>query len=109
MNTCIVGIDPGASGALAFLFAGNRETVSAHDMPLVDGKVCAATLADQLRVMKPDVAFIEYRRITPQAGRCLSLQLWRLVRRNQGRRARARHPAPYRHIRDMEAPFQSQL
>jgi hypothetical protein len=68
MNTCIVGIDPGASGALAFLFAGNRETVSAHDMPLVDGKVCAATLADQLRVMKPDVAFIEYVASRPKQG-----------------------------------------
>lgn len=67
-NTCVVGIDPGASGALAFLFAEHSNTVSAEDMPLADGKVCAATLAERLRIMKPDVAFLEYAASRPGQG-----------------------------------------
>jgi hypothetical protein len=68
MNTCVCGIDPGASGALAFLFAEHSNTVSAEDMPIADGKVCAATLADRLRIMKPDVAFLEYVASRPKQG-----------------------------------------
>lgn len=67
-NICVAGIDPGASGAVAFLFSGNPGTVSAQDMPLADGKVCGAQLADILRVMKPDYAFIEYVASRPKQG-----------------------------------------
>lgn len=67
-NTCICGIDPGASGALAFLFADHPRTVSAEDMPLANSQVCAATLADRLRIMKPDVAFLEYVASRPKQG-----------------------------------------
>ena len=68
MNLCIVGVDPGASGALAFLFSEHPRHVSVEDMPLADGKVCAAQLAEKLRIMKPDHACLEFVHAMPGQG-----------------------------------------
>lgn len=67
-NICICGIDPGASGALAFLFSDHQSTVSVEDMPLVNKKVCPAQLAEMLRVMKPDVVYVEEVHAMPKQG-----------------------------------------
>lgn len=57
-NICILGIDPGLSGALAFYFPV-QQVVSAEDMPVVAGDVDAATLAARIIQMRPDVAIVE--------------------------------------------------
>jgi crossover junction endodeoxyribonuclease RuvC len=59
VDRCIVGIDPGLSGAIAFYFPGIPTRVSAEDMPVVAGELNAAGLADRIRKMRPDVAVIE--------------------------------------------------
>lgn len=41
MSRCILGIDPGLSGALAFFFANHPERVATEDMPTAAGDVDA--------------------------------------------------------------------
>jgi hypothetical protein len=41
---CILGIDPGISGAIAFFFPVAPDRVAAEDMPVVAGEVDCATL-----------------------------------------------------------------
>ena len=53
----IVGIDPGVSGALAWL--NNGQLVAVHDMPAVDKHVNAALLCQLLLELPADVAAIE--------------------------------------------------
>jgi len=56
---CILGIDPGLTGALAFYFPSHPMLVGIHDMP-IDGKsVDGYELAKIIRQYNPDVAFIE--------------------------------------------------
>jgi crossover junction endodeoxyribonuclease RuvC len=57
--TCILGIDPGASGALAFYYLETRDRVAVEDMPLVDGGISSALLAQTIRKMGPRMAMIE--------------------------------------------------
>lgn len=59
MNQCILGLDPGLSGAFAFYFTDYPTRVSAHDMPVVNNVVDSANLADAIARMKPDYAVIE--------------------------------------------------
>jgi crossover junction endodeoxyribonuclease RuvC len=59
VDRCILGIDPGLSGALSFFFPGIPERVAVEDMPVAAGEVNAAGLADRIRRMRPDVAIIE--------------------------------------------------
>lgn len=56
---CILGVDPGASGALAFYWPAKPDLIAVEDMPITDGKVCPAQLADMVRTMKPDCAWLE--------------------------------------------------
>ena len=56
---CILGIDPGASGAIAFYFTNAADRVSVKDMPTVDGAISSALLADIIRCHGPCVAVIE--------------------------------------------------
>lgn len=55
----ILGVDPGASGAIAFLFADHPERVSVEDMPVVNGGVSGALLASRLKQMAPTEAIVE--------------------------------------------------
>ena len=68
MTRCILGIDPGASGALAFYFADHPERVAVDDQPLVAGEIDAVTLAKRIAIMGPDVAFIERVNAMPGQG-----------------------------------------
>lgn len=58
-NLCIMGADPGASGAVSFYFTDHPATVSVEDTPIADGLVDGATLAARIEIMRPDLAIIE--------------------------------------------------
>lgn len=68
MTQCIVGIDPGISGAVAFFFTAAPDMVSAEDAPVVAGMLDAATLAARIRQMKPDMAIVEQVSARPGQG-----------------------------------------
>jgi hypothetical protein len=55
---CILGIDPGLSGACAFFFPSAPDRVAAEDMPVVAGEVDAATLAARILQMGPAFAVV---------------------------------------------------
>lgn len=57
--TCILGIDPGISGGLAFYFPTEPDKISAEDMPVAAGEVDAATLAQRINQFRPTLAVIE--------------------------------------------------
>lgn len=57
---CILAIDPGVSGAIAFYHPSAQGTVAVEDMPQADGSVDAVTLAKRVALMAPDVAFVEH-------------------------------------------------
>ena len=58
-EVCILGVDPGLSGAVAFYFPSQPMRVSVHDMPLADGEVCAPLLAEMVTDYQPLLAVIE--------------------------------------------------
>ena len=57
--TCVLGIDPGLTGALAFFFPSHPDRVSVHDMPVVDGEVSVSALIATIKQMAPDMALVE--------------------------------------------------
>ena len=65
---CILGIDPGLSGAIAFLFPSALNRVLAEEMPVVNGEVDAVTLADRIRQMSPTFAIVERVHNMPRDG-----------------------------------------
>lgn len=67
-NLCIMGIDPGISGAIAFYFTDAPDRVSVDDVPTVAGEIDSVTLAERIRQMKPDVAIIEQVGAMPKQG-----------------------------------------
>lgn len=56
---CILGIDPGLEGALAYFFPDRPERIACEDMPVVAGNVDAVTLAAGIESMMPDEVFLE--------------------------------------------------
>lgn len=66
--TCILGIDPGISGAVAFYFpdAGNR--VAVEDVPVAGGEISAPHLASMIRRYSPTMAVIEKVSAMPGQG-----------------------------------------
>jgi len=65
---CIMGIDPGKSGALAFYFPTHPERVSVFDAPCVNNHLDAAGMADLVRQFKPDACVIEQVGAMPGQG-----------------------------------------
>lgn len=65
---CIVGLDPGLTGALAFYWPDYPERISAEDMPVADKRVDAASLAERLRQMRPTFAVVESVNAMPGQG-----------------------------------------
>jgi hypothetical protein len=72
--TCILAIDPGVTGALAFYLTEFPDRVSALDMPLVDGEVNPHELRDTIQTYKPTCAIIEHVGPMPRDG---VRQAWR--------------------------------
>lgn len=66
--TCILGIDPGVSGAIAFYFPAHPDRVSAEDVPTVNGTISASILHERIEQMKPDMALIELVSAMPGQG-----------------------------------------
>jgi hypothetical protein len=66
--SCILGIDPGLTGACAFFFPSAPDRIAAEDMPLVAGEVDAATLAARILQMGPAFAVVERVASMPKQG-----------------------------------------
>ena len=56
---CIMAIDPGLTGAIAFLYPAAPERVAVEDMPVCDGEVDVAALLRSIRKMGPTLAIVE--------------------------------------------------
>jgi hypothetical protein len=67
---CILGVDPGIGGAIAFYFPEAPDRAAAEDMPVVDGNVDCATLGARIRQMSPDLAIVE--RVASRPGQGVS-------------------------------------
>jgi hypothetical protein len=74
---CIVGIDPGQQGAIAFYFPSAPHLVAVEDMPLAGDHVDAVTLADRISQMRPDMAVIENVHSMPKQGVASSFKFGR--------------------------------
>jgi len=64
---CILAIDPGLTGALAFLFPAH-DAITAEDMPVVSGDIDPATLVARIAQMRPDMAIVEHVASRPGQG-----------------------------------------
>lgn len=63
----IVGVDPGLSGAVAWLEDGNL--IDAIDVPIMDGRIDASTLADMINSHPlPDIVVVEKVSSMPNQG-----------------------------------------
>ena len=64
----ILAIDPGITGALAFLEISHPMRVAVFDMPVLDGDVNPHALRDIIQHWKPDHAVIERAASRPKQG-----------------------------------------
>ncbi|MDT3686483.1 MAG: hypothetical protein RO009_15725 [Pseudorhodoplanes sp.] len=65
---CILGIDPGVTGGVAFYFPDQPTVIVAEDIPNVAGEVDADAFAARLKQMRPDFAVIERAGAMPGQG-----------------------------------------
>ena len=68
MSDCILGIDPGVTGAIAFFFPETTSRIVAQDLPLANGEISAPLLADLIRTYAPSLAIIERVSAMPGQG-----------------------------------------
>lgn len=71
MRVC--GVDPGMTGALAFLDHGNLKDL--WDMPVFDGRVDGGRVADLLTAWKPSIVCLEWTQPMPKNGVIASFSL----------------------------------
>lgn len=67
-DICILGIDPGSSGAIALYWPSAPHMIIAEDVPTVDGTIDPAALARRLEEARPAVAMIELVGAMPKQG-----------------------------------------
>ena len=65
---CVMGIDPGLTGGIAFYFEAVPERVSVMDMPVVAGEVDPHALERRIRQLGPTMAIIERQGPQPRDG-----------------------------------------
>lgn len=65
---CVLGIDPGLTGALAFIFQDDPNRVAIEDMPIADGDISAPLLSAIIRKYSPSYAAIEFVASMPGQG-----------------------------------------
>jgi hypothetical protein len=65
---CILAIDPGLTGAVAFYFPSIAERVAVDDMPVVNGEVDPHALERRINQLGPTMAFIERQGPQPRDG-----------------------------------------
>ena len=68
MYKCFMGIDPGASGAVAFYFPEFPTKVSVVDFSLVDGEINCSALANLIKGHDPQLVVIEQVHSMPKQG-----------------------------------------
>jgi hypothetical protein len=66
VEPCIIGIDPGISGAIAFYFPIVPDRIAAEDVPVAAGEIDAATLSKRILQMAPTTAIVE--KVWPRPG-----------------------------------------
>lgn len=59
VGRCILGVDPGSSGAIAFYLPDDGGVVIVEDVPTADRMVDAVTLSARIRAMAPTGAIVE--------------------------------------------------
>jgi hypothetical protein len=67
-GTCVMGVDPGLSGAIAFYFVGHPHGVSVDDVPVAGGQVDPVALTALIRNFAPAVAIVELVHSMPKQG-----------------------------------------
>lgn len=67
-DKCVMGVDPGCSGAVAFFFPEHRSRVAVYDMPVIGKEINAAELSALMLQYKPDVAIVEAVHAMPRQG-----------------------------------------
>lgn len=65
---CILGVDPGLSGAIAWYFPDTPESVTVEDVPVVASEIDAATLTRRISQLRPTMAVIELVAARPGQG-----------------------------------------
>jgi len=65
---CVLGIDPGVTGGVAFYFTADPSSIIAEDIPVVDGEVNIAALKQRIAQLNPDMAVIERASSMPKQG-----------------------------------------
>ena len=71
---CIMAVDPGLTGAVAFYYPSVSDHVAVHDMPVVESAVNASALRDLVGDYGPNIAIIERVGPMPRDG---VMQAWR--------------------------------
>lgn len=67
-GSCIMGVDPGVSGAIAFYWWSAPDRIAVEDVPTAGGEIDAATLAKRILIMAPCAAFVEKVHSMPKQG-----------------------------------------
>jgi len=65
---CIMGIDPGAKGGIAYYFPSVPGMISVEDMPMIGKQVNGAALASRINQMRPTLAVVEAVHAMPKQG-----------------------------------------
>src|SRR3954467_9838041 len=65
---CILGVDPGISGALGFSCSARPDHAAAEDMPVAGGEIDPVTLARRIAQRRPVVAGVERGSARPRQG-----------------------------------------
>ena len=65
---CIMGLDPGVSGAVAFYYPEQRAGISVYDVPTVGKEINASALYALIKKYSPDLAIVESVHAMPRQG-----------------------------------------
>lgn len=67
-DLCLLGVDPGLTGALAFYFPRYPERIAVHDAPVIDGQIDGHGVKTLLDRYEPDAAVVELVGARPGQG-----------------------------------------
>lgn len=67
-DICIMGIDPGVSGAVAFYFPDYPARIAVYDAPSVGKEINAPAFAELIHQYKPTICYIESVNAMPKQG-----------------------------------------
>lgn len=67
-SICVMGCDPGISGAIAFYFPDYPDSIACYDMPSVGKEINAAAIVSLINQYQPDIAIVEAVHAFPRQG-----------------------------------------